>query len=477
MSISTSLSNAISGMSVASRRTEIISSNIANSLTDGYARRDLDIGPRNSGGVQALGVQREVNNAIIGDRRTAESDLADLTQRSESLARIERAIGTPDTAGSLTDLVNRFESALIDATSRPDSDTRLENVRLSALRLTQGLNDASQDIQDTRTAAEQSISSAVDTLNASIERVDQLNNSIARATAAGRDASGLLDQRQAAIDSISDLVPIREYEKEFGRVALITTSNLTLIDGYVNTFEFSPAPIVTADLTLGSSALSLITLDGEDVPVDALGNGKIAALFAVRDDIAPEAQDSLDGFARDLMERYEDASIDTTRAATDPGLFTDAGALFDPLSEVGLADRITVNTAYDPAAGGSVTLLRDGLGATVPGPTGEAGLLNRMLSVLNETRSPSSASLTGTAKTSTGLAAEIVSNISMTRQFTDASRAEAAASTEAFRALERADGVDTDAELQDLLLIEKAYAANARVIQTADEMLRELLEI
>jgi flagellar hook-associated protein 1 FlgK len=42
---------------------------------------------------------------------------------------------------------------------------------------------------------------------------------------------------------------------------------------------------------------------------------------------------------------------------------------------------------------------------------------------------------------------------------------------------ELAAGVDTDAELQKLILIEQAYAANARMIQTVDEMMQTLLRI
>jgi len=38
-------------------------------------------------------------------------------------------------------------------------------------------------------------------------------------------------------------------------------------------------------------------------------------------------------------------------------------------------------------------------------------------------------------------------------------------------------GVDTDRELQDLLIIEQAYAANARVLETIDQMMRRLMEI
>ncbi|PJA59935.1 MAG: flagellar hook-associated protein FlgK, partial [Rhodobacterales bacterium CG_4_9_14_3_um_filter_71_31] len=37
--------------------------------------------------------------------------------------------------------------------------------------------------------------------------------------------------------------------------------------------------------------------------------------------------------------------------------------------------------------------------------------------------------------------------------------------------------VDTDAELRDLLAIEKAYAANARVLQVVDSLMQQILEI
>ena len=46
---------------------------------------------------------------------------------------------------------------------------------------------------------------------------------------------------------------------------------------------------------------------------------------------------------------------------------------------------------------------------------------------------------------------------------------------DSLKALELQGGVDTDHEMQQLLLIEQAYAANARVISTADDMIQTLL--
>ena len=40
-----------------------------------------------------------------------------------------------------------------------------------------------------------------------------------------------------------------------------------------------------------------------------------------------------------------------------------------------------------------------------------------------------------------------------------------------------ATGVDTDFELQQLILIEQAFAANARVIQIADRLIQQLVEL
>ena len=47
----------------------------------------------------------------------------------------------------------------------------------------------------------------------------------------------------------------------------------------------------------------------------------------------------------------------------------------------------------------------------------------------------------------------------------------------ALKELELSKGVDTDAELQDLMQIEQHYAANARVMSTVDDLMQTLLSI
>ncbi|MEL7027010.1 MAG: flagellar basal body protein, partial [Pseudomonadota bacterium] len=51
MSISTSLSSALSGLTATSRAAELVSSNISNALTEGYGRRELATSARITNGV------------------------------------------------------------------------------------------------------------------------------------------------------------------------------------------------------------------------------------------------------------------------------------------------------------------------------------------------------------------------------------------------------------------------------------------
>ena len=99
MSLSASLNNALSGLTATSRRAEVVSTNVANALTDGYGRREVEVVARSLGGigagVQVVGVTRQVNTAILGDRRLADAEAGNTGARADFLSRIEAQIGTP----------------------------------------------------------------------------------------------------------------------------------------------------------------------------------------------------------------------------------------------------------------------------------------------------------------------------------------------------------------------------------------------
>jgi len=90
---------------------------------------------------------------------------------------------------------------------------------------------------------------------------------------------------------------------------------------------------------------------------------------------------------------------------------------------------------------------------------------------------PGSGHFLGVARSASGLAADLLSQVSGARQSADDSSAFAVAKQQTLAISLASDGVDTDAELQNLLMVEQAFAANARVISALDEMLQQLLGI
>lgn len=481
MSITTSLNNAMSGLFATSRSAELVSSNISNALTEGYGRRELSVSARQVTGVTVNGVVRVTDDTITGDRLLADAAVGNENTKSDFFTALERVLGSVDDPLSVPGRIAGFEAALIEAAARPDSQARLQGLLDAATSAAEGLSQASRGVQELRERADREISQLVGDLNTGLQNVADLNANILRAKASGRDFSALLDQRQQAIDRVAEIVPIQVLPRDNGSATLITPTGAVLVDTRSAEFEFSARSIITPDMTQTSGALSGLTLNGIDISTTSengpISGGRLAAAFTVRDDLAVDAQNRLDAVARDLIERFQDPAVDPTLGPNDAGLFTDSGAFFVATNEIGVAARLEVNAAVDPSAGGGLWRLRDGIGAVAEGPVGNNALLVDLGAALTLLRVPASGDISTGARSASALAGDLVSLVSVDRVNAENRQGFAASRQESLRDIELGQGINTDQELQKLLLIEQAYAANARVITTASEMIDTLLAI
>lgn len=317
MSISGSLSSALSGLTAAAKAAEVVSSNIANATTEGYGRREVLTTARSVGqsghGVKIVGVQRHVDPILLSDRRRAEATQGERDTRAAFFTLLESAVGNPDSAISLSGRIAEFDTALLEASSRPDSEARLARVMDTARNLAAQIDTAAQAVQDARAHADDRIEADVSLLNRTLAQISELNGHIRSSASGARDPSALIDQRQHLIDSISAVIPLREIERDHGQIALYTTGGAMLVDGAASVFGFDPSGIVTPEMSLGAGSLSGLTLNGRPMATSGADNpvagGTLAAHFAVRDTLAPEAQMTLDALARDLLERFAAALL------------------------------------------------------------------------------------------------------------------------------------------------------------------------
>lgn len=478
MAISSAFNIASGGLTASARMAEVVSSNLANALTDGYGQRELTVSSGLLGGVKIDGISRNVDFGAIRERRNADADVGAQQRGATALSQLEQAFGPVGDPSGVAGRLAALEQSLISASSNPGSDQRLQTVLSRLQDVTTAMRSDSDAIQSQRQDADRAIANDVDTLNTTLKQIEKLNADVSRLIGSGNDPSPAIDARQNAIDKITSIVPLTEIDRGRGQVALYTKSGVALIDGSPATFDFSPVGTIVADMTLASGALSGVTLNGD--PLD-LGNGygrmkggSLEAAFVLRDQTLVGLQTGLDEIAADLMQRFESPTTDPTLTAGDPGLLTDRGAAFDPLNIGGLASRLTVQASVDPAQGGALSRLRDGVNAAVSGPVGDNTQLDSWLGAL---RDPVALLSGGTARSAVGHASDQLNTVGRLRLDAEETLGFETARFDSLRAAELAGGVDSDQELQNLMRIEQSYAANARVLQTLDAMMSRLMEI
>lgn len=483
MTLSSTLSAALSGLGATTRAAQTVSSNLANAMNENYGRRELSLSAANqsfNGGVRVDGIRRVVDPVLLADKRTTGAEMALKSEQSDALSKIESVVGNVDDESSISAHLRRFEASLSYAESNPASPVRLSDVAASAKALASSFSNAQSSMKTMRERADKSISNGVETVNSALQQIKDLNENIVSASVNGHDVAGYLDQRQALIDTVSEFVPVREMARQHGSVSLVTTKGVMLLDQSAVNISFENTHTIMPHMTVDSGDLGVLTIG--DVIYDmssgsnGMAGGRFEGLFQTRDVHTVEAQGALDSLAFELADRFQSTASDPTLGPLDPGLFTDGGTRADISSYHGLAGRLSINSRADPDQGGLPWRIRDGLQAVTQGPTGSAANITGMIAAINQSQGTVSPSLPGSGSL-LDLAQDVGSSIASRSLAAEQSRVSASAAHSQMQDMMFAQGVDTDAEMQKLLTIETNYAANARVIQTVQSMLDDLLRI
>ena len=505
MSITRSIGNAMSGLRVMSRSAELVSRNISNAQTAGYTRKTLEISQSNpgglAGGARADGVLRAGDPALLAAKRRGDADAAALSTEAEAKRRIADSLLDPDGGDSLQNRYIAFEGALRALADTPESAALQREAAAAADGLARKLNLLSTDARRLRMEADAEIERQVRQVNRALDSIDRLNSEIASARAAGRDVSGLQDERDRQIELVNSIVPIKSTKEMNGGLQLVTEGGAILMWPSPEKLGFQAArdPSGFSGLTFAHRSFGTpdeleaagLTIDDAFARVGA-GGGSLQALFRIRDEIGRDYARELDLVAADLALAFQDPA---GYVAGDPGLFVQDGAAYDPTAAdqfEGLAGRIELNGAVrdrpsllrDPT--GFLTIDAAFTGDRKPFPT----LLYERMSGRDGAPGPDAAVQLGPDAADTldalGLSGRLGTRADMVTTWLARREGEAGAveRESGYRqalaqSIEEealaASAVDTDEELRRLLVVERAYAANARVLQTADEMLGALL--
>ena len=509
MSIDAALLIARSGLLHTQRALSNAADNVANAETEGYTRKRIvsdAVSVNGEGmGVRSLGPMRDVDTALTNEMNKRRSAKSAAELRDNVLSRINEAHGDPAKGESLGDLVAKLRTSFIELRLDPSQVVKQQAVVLNASQnIVQRINDVARVVVEARQGAHDGIVQKVAQVNSTLREISVLRDDVVERTGAGMPTADVEDKLDVALTRLSELLEVKPIRQANGGLLLLGAGGITIpIPKEGDVFSVPGAVIAPDSFYGGSGTIPAIMMGGIDVTRQLIG-GKLGESITLRDQTLPRYQAELDVAAAEIADRFEEVGLrlftDPSGASPDysgPNPGTSPKNPYAGSTQIGFANRIEIN----PKVRSEVRLLRDGTHDTggftknpVGGPAGFVTLIDRILSNTFGETSASGTSWGGFATSGLGPDGTLSSPFGSPRSIEDYSAlvtaSQTADSASATSALEtakqfseglearfnRESRVDVDSEMASLIQLQNAYAANARVMTTAQSMWTTLFE-
>lgn len=359
MSLGSALAIAMSGLRANQSALSIVSSNIANAQTPGYVAEGINqvaVQTGDSGAsVIVTGVNRQLDQFIQSQLRTETSGGAYADQMASVLTQLQSVYGTPGAAGSLESAFSNFTTALQSLSTTSGTSSSQISAATAAQSLVQQLNATTQGIQTLRSNAEQDLNISVGQANTAMSQIAQLNTRLQGLKPTDPAAATLMDQRDKAIDQLSQLMDIRVSSNGNNQTSIYTTNGVELVGAQASKLSFNSQGTLNANSQWNSnpakSSAGTITCtlaNGATVDMiatNSIGSGQIGADLMLRDKTLVQAQTQVDQLAASMASALSDKT--TAGTAAPAALAPKAG--FD-LDTSNVLPGNTINLTYTDAA-------------------------------------------------------------------------------------------------------------------------------
>jgi flagellar hook-associated protein 1 FlgK len=499
------LSIAAGGLGNVNAQLAVVSQNVSNASTADYTR-ELSSQTSVTAGGQGMGVATgTVNRAINTQLQTLSfaqnSVVAGLQTTQTALQSIDAVQGSVGGGADLASALGNLQNAFSTLQTDPPNQTQQSAVVSAAQALARQTNTISTAIVTARQNAQDNLTTEVASLNTSLGQIGSLSRQIVALKADGQSTADLENQRDAAMDAVSRLVDVRFMAQPNGDMLATTANGLNLpLQSSPASFSISPATLGPTSTYPGGSPG--IMLQGVDV-TSMLRGGQIGANVTLRDTTLPTYQGELDEFAETLSTRFSAQGL--TLFSQPDGTVPAGGGTPTQAGYIGYAGSIEVN----PAVAATPALVRDGTdsiagsatgaSAFTPnptgGPAGSTTLISRVLTYTfggnaqdGVTQPPPATTGLGASGTLaapyaappdlSGLAVAVVTSQTQdsgntTSQLTTETAVQGALQAQ----VTSAGGVNIDTEMSNMIQLQNAYGANAKIISAVQSMWTQLLNM
>lgn len=460
-----SLNNSAQALRVLDRQMTATQNNVNNAQTAGYAKQvsgsaamPFDPSAGLTGGVVALAEQSTRNQFAEQSVRGAVSDSGAQDIQSQMLSMLEGVLPVDPTKGLGAALTKLFDSFSSWSTS-PSSGTERDAVLNAAKNLAAAFNQAAGQVTQLRQQTDQQAQSTVTSINSLTARIATLNEKLRKD---GPDA-GVDAQLHAALEDLAGLTNVSVLMQADGTANVLMDGQIPLVMG--SSSNALSVSIVPQGVN-APPALKIIGPNGQDVTSHATG-GKLGGLVAFR--TGPLAELAGDGTQPGTLNTLAAGMADRINA-----LLTSGYSTLDPAPVAGVP-LFQYNSAQDAAT--SLQLVA-GFQASdlAAADQGTPPVVNGIALQLAGLRDSTAAADQINGQTYGQYLSTMTARVGyLSQNATDGATSAADAVVQARSLREQISGVSLDEEAANLVELQRAYQANAKMIQVISDLTQTLL--
>lgn len=298
MALNDILGTAISGLTAAQAGLRAVSNNIANVGVAGYARERVSL----TTGV----VAGQVSGVVVGEPTRVADRFLEATVYNRAgdygrtevtanyLDRLQALLGQPGAASGLPARLDAVSASAVAMTGSQASTQTVAQFTNDVQDAITSMQQMDNDVSQLRADVESEVGYSVDKINSLLQRIHDLNGTMAQATGLGRSAGGAADQRMSAIEELSGLMQITVRDQPDGRVSIETANGQMLLDKRLRQLSY-PSAGGASQPTYPPIEIRFAQPDaatGDKIDSAAVG-GKLGGLLDLRDRALPAFSEQL----------------------------------------------------------------------------------------------------------------------------------------------------------------------------------------
>lgn len=349
--LSNAINNALSGLEAFETGISVVSNNISNAQTNGYASESVDIqeasassGQIGQGVVNPVEIIRAASGFAASQLRGANTANAAATAQSTSLTSISNALTNN---GNIQTAISQFFSDISSLAANPSSTALRQTILSDAQGITASFQSATSNISSVIAGAQEGLSNGVTAANGLLAQLQTINQSLGQ----NPNSSSLLDQQHATLNSLSEYLPVNVIPQSNGSIVVTSGGTILLDQSGAQKLSISSGQNGNTTIEAGV-AKALVTLLESDGSLGA----NIATITS-----GNQAQQSLNVIAASLATQINQSQAEGLNESGDLGsnLFSISGPEITASSNNTGDAKISasiVNTGDLPADGGPFTL-------------------------------------------------------------------------------------------------------------------------